>query len=118
MIVSTIALAFTYRIYELECTMVHHQGLKTMYKIVDVPMGMDSHLKLFCVFIQDAHSVTLVKTYCGTDNTLCRRKQLLAHFDTTPNSQVCCGLEGSSEGRSEPFHADDSDLLVLYNVHY
>ena len=65
-----------------------------------------------------------MKTYCKIDKTIkfCRRKQLLAHFNASPNSQVtkycdiCSGLEESSnffnpevKEVSEPYCADDSD---------
>lgn len=29
-----------------------------------------------------------MKTYCKIDSTICRRAQLLTHFNTTPNSRL------------------------------
>ena len=61
-----------------------------------------------------------MKTYCKIDSTICRRKQLLSHFNTTPNSQltkccdICSGLDENSDlfnpnvkQFSEPSLADD-----------
>ena len=75
-----------------------------------------------------------MKTYCKINSTICQRKQLLSHFNTTPNSQltkccdICSGLDENSDlfnpnvkQFSEPSLADDDGeedvQFVLHNVH-